>query len=96
MLALGLIELNLTTVKENVFSLFFRLQHAVHLLLHSNLDITRICYDSGYGSLNNFERVFKKRYVISIFEYRRKKILKYGFIIGVLKSIALGGYTFYF
>ncbi|NEY99440.1 hypothetical protein [Heyndrickxia shackletonii] len=30
------------------------------------MDITRICFEVGFGSLNKYERVFKKRWGITI------------------------------
>ncbi|MFT4415475.1 helix-turn-helix transcriptional regulator [Fredinandcohnia humi] len=53
------------------YLLKIRVEHAVDLLLHTNWDITKICFDSGFGSLNTFERVFKKRYGMTISEFRR-------------------------
>jgi len=54
------------------YLLGIRLEHAKHLLLNTNLDITRICFEVGFGSLNTFERVFKKRWGITISEFRKK------------------------
>lgn len=39
-----------------------RVEHAMGLLLHSDLSITDICYASGFNSLRTFYRVFKEHY----------------------------------
>lgn len=39
-----------------------RVEHAMGLLMHSNLSITDVCYASGFNSLRTFYRVFKERY----------------------------------
>ncbi|MFD2444847.1 AraC family transcriptional regulator [Bacillus sp. CGMCC 1.16607] len=49
-----------------------RLEKAMDLLLSTRLDITTICYEVGFGSLNTFERVFKKRMGCTISEFRRR------------------------
>lgn len=53
------------------FIMNIRLERAVQLLLSTPLDITTICYEVGFGSLNTFERVFKKRYGCTISEFRK-------------------------
>ncbi|MBS4172244.1 helix-turn-helix domain-containing protein [Bacillus sp. FJAT-49736] len=54
------------------FLLRIRLEHAKDLLLKTNFDITRICFEVGFGSLSTFERVFKKRWGMTISEFRKK------------------------
>lgn len=49
-----------------------RLSNAARYLHDSKLPITDICYMCGYGSLSNFNRMFKRHYGISPREYRRK------------------------
>lgn len=53
------------------FLLNIRIEKALNLLLTSKLDITTICYEVGFGSLNTFERVFKKNFGCTIFEFRK-------------------------
>lgn len=50
-----------------------RIEFAIKLLKTTNLDITSICYEVGFGSLNTFERVFKKRFGCTISAFRKKK-----------------------
>ncbi|MBW8350839.1 AraC family transcriptional regulator [Bacillus sp. IITD106] len=54
------------------YLLGIRLEHAKRLLLDTDWDITRICFDVGFGSLNTFERVFKRRWGVTISEFRKK------------------------
>jgi AraC-like DNA-binding protein len=53
------------------YLLNIRLERAVEQLIFTDFDITRICFDVGFGSLNTFERVFKKRYGKTISEFRK-------------------------
>jgi AraC-like DNA-binding protein len=55
----------------NNFVLNIRIEKALDLLLSSNLDITTICYEVGFGSLNTFERVFKKKFGCTISDFRK-------------------------
>lgn len=50
-----------------------RLDKAIELLLKTNFDITTICYEVGFGSLNTFERTFKKNYGVTISEFRKQQ-----------------------
>ncbi|MCR8642937.1 AraC family transcriptional regulator [Paenibacillus sp. N1-5-1-14] len=50
-----------------------RLRRAEHLLLTSTDDITKIAFESGYGSLSSFERSFRNRYNMSADTYRKGK-----------------------
>lgn len=38
----------------------YRMNHAVKLLVDTDLDIKSICYETGFNNLSNFFRVFKK------------------------------------
>jgi AraC-like DNA-binding protein len=49
-----------------------RLKHALHLLLTTNLDITTICFEAGFGSLHTFERAFKRKFGVTISDFRKK------------------------
>ncbi len=51
-----------------------RLRYAAGLLLDNNLNITEICYLSGYKNLSHFIRSFKRKYNLSPSEYRRVKL----------------------
>lgn len=53
-----------------------RLNHALRELRSSDKTIVEICYSSGYGSISNFNRMFKKRYGITPKEYRASRISK--------------------
>lgn len=53
-----------------------RLNNAVKELKNSEKSILDICYSSGYGSISNFNRMFKKRYGMSPREYRQKQGIK--------------------
>jgi AraC family transcriptional regulator len=47
-----------------------RVNKAIQLLQKTDLDITQIAYETGFGSLGTFERAFKKRLGLSPSQYR--------------------------
>lgn len=51
----------------------FRMLEAGHLISHTQLPITRIAVDVGYGSLCSFNRNFQKHFGVSPREYRKQK-----------------------
>ncbi len=48
-----------------------RLKTATEFLLQNNLNITEICYESGYRNLSHFLRSFKQKYGVTPKEYRK-------------------------
>lgn len=58
------------TFKDYVQNL--RISFAYKLILTTDLSITNVCYESGFGSLSNFINEFKKAYHISPSELRKK------------------------
>ena len=38
----------------------YRMNHAIKLLIDTDLDIKTICYETGFNNLSNFFRVFKR------------------------------------
>lgn len=51
----------------------FRLQKALSLLSNTALPISEICFDCGFGSLRNFNRVFFKTMLCTPSEFRKKQ-----------------------
>lgn len=49
-----------------------RIEKAEQLLKQSAFDVTMIAYEVGFGSLNTFERLFKKKHGMSASEYRKQ------------------------
>jgi YesN/AraC family two-component response regulator len=49
-----------------------RIKRASELLRNPNLNITDIAHFVGYGSVDHFERMFRKKYKVSPREYRKK------------------------
>lgn len=49
-----------------------KLEHAKKLILSSELSITEICFESGFNSLSNFLRAFKKHYNVSPNDMRKE------------------------
>ena len=47
-----------------------RMKKATELLLSTNLTIEEICYQTGYNNYSYFNRVFKKEFSITPFQYR--------------------------
>ena len=48
-----------------------RLNRATHLLCNTNLPVTDIIYAVGYDNTSYFHRIFKEKYNMSPFEYRK-------------------------
>jgi AraC family cel operon transcriptional repressor len=48
-----------------------RINYASNLLLHTNSSILDICFASGFQSVSYFYRVFKNKYSISPYEFRK-------------------------
>ncbi len=59
-----------TTIPEYVNSL--RIYDATRLLTQTDLSVTRIASDLGFGSIRNFNRVFLKQTGVTPKEYRQK------------------------
>lgn len=49
-----------------------RLSHAQAMLLSTDHDVTRIAFDSGFGSLSRFYEAFKERFGCPPLDYRRQ------------------------
>lgn len=49
-----------------------RLEHAANLLLISNLHVTDICYECGFGNLSWFYKIFAKKYGVTPIAYRKR------------------------
>lgn len=50
----------------------YRVGKARVMLTDNKLPVSQICYDLGFNSLTNFNRMFKKRYNCTPVEYRKK------------------------
>ena len=49
-----------------------RLDYAENLLLNTDISITEICYETGFGSLSHFYSLFEQRYGQTPLKYRKK------------------------
>lgn len=49
-----------------------RLDHAMRQLIQTNDPISTICFDSGFGDISHFYKIFRSRMHISPLNYRRK------------------------
>ncbi|KYG74650.1 AraC family transcriptional regulator [Roseivirga ehrenbergii] len=49
-----------------------RLEHASHLLVTTNKNISEICYESGFNNTSHFCRVFNENYKMSPLKFRQK------------------------
>lgn len=54
-----------------------RVGHSCKLLIHQKMNVSQICYDSGFGTLSNFNRQFKAVTQYSPLEYRKKYSLHF-------------------
>jgi len=52
----------------------FRIQKAISLLSNPNRSISEICYECGFGSIRQFNRLFKEAMSCSPREYRKKNM----------------------
>ncbi|MDR7318077.1 AraC family transcriptional regulator [Brevibacillus nitrificans] len=50
----------------------YRLRHAEQLLRKTSCEVTDIAFEVGFGSLNTFERLFKKKYGMTASEFRKR------------------------
>lgn len=50
-----------------------RLNYAVNLITNSNLKITDICYESGFGNISSFYTLFQKSYGMSPQKFRKMR-----------------------
>ncbi|MBQ7040400.1 MAG: helix-turn-helix domain-containing protein [Clostridia bacterium] len=57
-----------TTLSEFINEL--RLNYAVNLIVNTNLKITDICYESGFGNISSFYTLFRKNYGMSPKRFR--------------------------
>jgi AraC-like DNA-binding protein len=57
------------------FIIQVRLEKAVELLKNTNIDITTAGFQVGFGSLSTFERTFRKRFGMSVSDYRKNYLL---------------------
>jgi AraC-like DNA-binding protein/quercetin dioxygenase-like cupin family protein len=54
-----------------------RVGHSCKLLTSQKINISQVCYDSGFGTLSNFNRQFKAITHYSPLEYRKKYSMHY-------------------
>lgn len=52
--------------------LLYRINYAISQLLQTNLPVSDICYDSGFGNLSHFNKAFKDKMKLSPLQYRKK------------------------
>ncbi|WNB91154.1 AraC family transcriptional regulator [Bacillus sp. NEB1478] len=64
-----------TGITPGQFITQVRLEKAIGLLRKTNIDITTVGFQVGFGSLSTFERTFRKRYGMSISVYRKNYLL---------------------
>ncbi|MBX7268557.1 helix-turn-helix transcriptional regulator [Micromonospora sp. Llam7] len=50
-----------------------RVERAMYLLLHTEQDVTEVCYAVGFGSLGTFSRTFRKIVGESPTDYRKRR-----------------------
>lgn len=77
---------NLANMTESAFSRYFksrmnkpfseflsdvRISHACKLLHEADINISQVCYESGFNTLSNFNKQFKERMGVSPLVYRR-------------------------
>jgi len=57
-----------------------RIAYACELLMEGNLDVSEVCFASGFNNLSNFHKQFRKIVKITPSEYRRKSKKKVPFL----------------
>ena len=53
-----------------------RIAYACERLMEGNLDVTQVCFASGFNNLSNFHKQFKKVMDLTPSEYRHKSLKK--------------------
>lgn len=53
-----------------------RIAYACELLMEGNMDVTQVCFSSGFNNLSHFHKQFKKVMNITPSEYRRRSLKK--------------------
>jgi AraC-like DNA-binding protein len=53
-----------------------RIAHACELLMEGNLDVSQVCFASGFNNLSHFHKQFKKHVLLTPSEYRESGRLK--------------------
>ncbi len=61
-----------TGITYSKYLIDLKLKYAQKLLCETNMTITDICFNSGFGSLSNFSKYFKSKYGISANEMRKR------------------------
>jgi AraC-like DNA-binding protein len=59
------------------FLIEIRVGHSCKLLTSQKINVSQVCYDSGFGTLSNFNRQFKAITHYSPLEYRKKYTMHY-------------------
>lgn len=54
--------------------LLYRINYAASQLLHTNLSVADICYESGFGNLSHFNKSFKEKMKLSPLQYRKRSM----------------------
>jgi AraC-like DNA-binding protein len=57
-----------------------RIGYACELLREGNMDVTRVCFASGFNNLSNFHKQFKKVMQLTPSEYRHQSLRKVPFV----------------
>ncbi|GIJ78307.1 Helix-turn-helix domain-containing protein [Micromonospora phaseoli] len=52
-----------------------RVERAMYLLLHTDQDVTQVCYAVGFGSLGTFSRTFRQIVGASPTDYRKRRTM---------------------
>ncbi|MES1160243.1 MAG: helix-turn-helix domain-containing protein, partial [Bacteroidota bacterium] len=50
----------------------YRLNYATHQLIQTDKPISAICFDSGFGDISHFYKMFRSRMQLSPLNYRRQ------------------------
>ena len=61
-----------TDITYSKYLIELKLKYAKNLLCETNMTITDICFNSGFGSLSNFSKYFKSRFGMSANEMRKQ------------------------
>ncbi len=56
----------------------FRIAYAIQQLINTNKPILSICYDSGFGDISHFIKIFKSKMLLSPMKYRNKFMAEAG------------------
>lgn len=65
----------LTSYSPYQYLLNLRLYHAQQLLMHTNRQVTDICFSTGFNSIEHFATIFRAKFNVNPTDYRKTAVV---------------------